>query len=75
VFIIVGHSVYSGFQKYTTKAGAVKGAEGLNWRLGTKKFRAFNTDKGWAVYQKMSQNVPEPITPAVLKDENWWRNH
>lgn len=78
LFVRVGNYVYSEFQKYTTKAGAVRGAERMNWEHPnprSAKFRAFNTDKGWAVYQRHQNTGPYAITPAILKDENWWRNH
>ena len=74
LFIIIGRYVYSEFQKYTTKGGAVRGAERLNWQWNTKKFRAVNTDRGWAVYQRLQNTGTYGITPANLKDINWWRN-
>jgi hypothetical protein len=74
-FIIVGKYVYGEFQKYTTKPGAVKGAERANWQFGVKKFRPFCTEKGWAVFQRMPAGGAYAFTPANLKDDNWWRTH
>lgn len=75
VFIIVGKSVYGEFQKYTTKAGAVKGAERHNWMFRTKKFKAFKTERGWASFQRLPCTGNYAFTPKNLKDPEWWRNH
>lgn len=75
LFIVVGSRVYAHFRVYTTKRGAVTGAENLNREHGTTKFRAFETDVGFAVYQRLPVKGRFAVTPANLKDETWMREH